>query len=155
MCGGVSVNPGSLADLFFDSPQPDVVFEESDAEVVVVNLKEGVYYFLSGPAAFVWMAVHSGLSGDGVVSALSSLDDIPDTLEDDVLSFIGRLIELGLLRSIESPGKSGESAVSVSEYFPNGYRAPELETYSDLQDILLLDPIHDVDETGWPSRKPE
>jgi hypothetical protein len=25
--------------------------------------------------------------------------------------------------------------------------------YEDMQDLLLLDPIHDVDETGWPARK--
>ena len=35
--------------------------------------------------------------------------------------------------------------------FEKDYTAPKLATYSDLQDLLLLDPIHDVDETGWPA----
>ena len=26
------------------------------------------------------------------------------------------------------------------------------ERFTDMQDLLLLDPIHDVDETGWPVR---
>ena len=25
-------------------------------------------------------------------------------------------------------------------------------TYTDMQDLLLADPIHDYDETGWPAR---
>jgi hypothetical protein len=34
--------------------------------------------------------------------------------------------------------------------FPNAFQAPELETRDDLKDHLALDPIHDVDEDGWP-----
>lgn len=149
------MNPGSIADMFFDSPQPDVVFEESDAEVVVVNLKDGVYYFLSGPAAFVWMAVHSGSAGREVVSQIASLGEMPDSIADDVFGFLGQLIELGLLNSVQGSKKASQLEIPVADYFPDGYQPPELETYSDLQDILLLDPIHDVDETGWPSRKLE
>ena len=29
--------------------------------------------------------------------------------------------------------------------------APELKRYADMQDLLLLDPVHDVDEKGWPN----
>jgi hypothetical protein len=35
------------------------------------------------------------------------------------------------------------------------WQAPELSIYEDMQDLLQLDPIHDVDETGWPARKLE
>jgi hypothetical protein len=30
---------------------------------------------------------------------------------------------------------------------------PLLRKYTDMRDLLLLDPIHDVDEQGWPVRK--
>jgi hypothetical protein len=33
--------------------------------------------------------------------------------------------------------------------------APTLTVYADMQDLFQLDPIHDVDETGWPSRPAE
>jgi hypothetical protein len=29
---------------------------------------------------------------------------------------------------------------------------PQLIEYSDLQDLILVDPIHDVEESGWPNR---
>ena len=31
---------------------------------------------------------------------------------------------------------------------------PVLEKYTDMQELLLLDPIHDVEEAGWPKAKP-
>jgi hypothetical protein len=35
------------------------------------------------------------------------------------------------------------------------FTQPVLEVYTDMQDLLLLDPIHEVDEeAGWPSPKP-
>ena len=27
---------------------------------------------------------------------------------------------------------------------------PTLEKYTDMQDLVLLDPVHEVDERGWP-----
>jgi hypothetical protein len=27
-----------------------------------------------------------------------------------------------------------------------------MSVYTDMEELLLLDPIHDVDETGWPVR---
>jgi hypothetical protein len=30
-----------------------------------------------------------------------------------------------------------------------------MHVYSDMRDLLMLDPIHDVAEEGWPSRPPE
>ena len=32
------------------------------------------------------------------------------------------------------------------------YAAPKLSTYTDMQELLLLDPIHEVDESGWPAQ---
>ena len=33
------------------------------------------------------------------------------------------------------------------------FEAPALQVYTDMEDLLLLDPIHEVDEMGWPSAK--
>jgi hypothetical protein len=34
---------------------------------------------------------------------------------------------------------------------PGAYEAPKLSAYTDMQELLLLDPIHEVDESGWPN----
>jgi hypothetical protein len=33
--------------------------------------------------------------------------------------------------------------------------APCLHKYTDMQELLLIDPIHDVDDYGWPIIKKE
>ena len=35
------------------------------------------------------------------------------------------------------------------------FNPPQLRKYMDMQDLLLLDPIHEVDEQGWPIAKDE
>jgi hypothetical protein len=30
------------------------------------------------------------------------------------------------------------------------YQAPTIERFDDLEELLVLDPIHEVDEAGWP-----
>ena len=31
----------------------------------------------------------------------------------------------------------------------------DIAVFSDMQELFLVDPIHDVDDAGWPSRPPE
>jgi hypothetical protein len=38
---------------------------------------------------------------------------------------------------------------------PGAFQPPTLESYNDMQDLLLLDPIHDVDDMGWPQKAPD
>ena len=53
--------------------------------------------------------------------------------------------------------EAGEDAAAVSpmpaHQARGAYRTPVLSIYTDMQDLLLLDPIHDVDQAGWPTRK--
>jgi hypothetical protein len=35
------------------------------------------------------------------------------------------------------------------------FSAPVLQKYDDMQDLIMLDPIHEVDDSGWPARKPD
>ena len=35
---------------------------------------------------------------------------------------------------------------------PSPWIAPELQVYTDMQDWMLVDPIHEVAEEGWPIR---
>ena len=35
------------------------------------------------------------------------------------------------------------------------FEAPSLEKYTDMQDLVLLDPVHEVDQTGWPRQQPD
>lgn len=138
------------SDTFFESRHPNTVFEESDHEVVVVNLVKGIYYFLTGSAAFIWMGVHAGLTMGDLVSSISSLNEGNENAQADVDEFLQQLVKMNLLEIVTEHRQELGGIPNPSNYMPNGYQSPSLETYADLQDILLLDPVHDVDDAGWP-----
>jgi hypothetical protein len=75
-----------------------------------------------------------------------------------VEAFIETLRRESLIVPLEGePAKSAavpEQEASVSEKRPD-FIPPKLRKYTDMQDLLLLDPIHEVDEQGWPIAKDE
>lgn len=65
-----------------------------------------------------------------------------------MLRFLGDLAAENLISAAEgSAPLLAPSDDDGAAEFP----APRLERYTDMQDLLLLDPIHDVDERGWPN----
>ena len=55
--------------------------------------------------------------------------------------------------------QSGDSqyqeAASDENKVKSAWQAPLLQKFTDMQALLLLDPIHEVDSAGWPQPKPE
>ena len=143
----------SMESTKFVSKYPNVVFEESEHEVVVVNLITGVYYFLTGTGAFAWIAIQSGASTEDVATQLRTVAPAETDAESDLAAFVNQLVELELLVPPTGEVAREHQAPVLSKYVVAGYLAPALESYADLQDILLLDPVHDVDADGWPSAK--
>lgn len=107
-----------------------MVHEEFDAEIVVLNLQSGQYFGLNGSGAVLWLAISAG-------------HDPVDISAPHGAAFATRLSELGLIvQSDEAP------IPALAQDFAT---APSIEVYDDLSDLILADPIHDVDEKqGWP-----
>ncbi len=47
------------------------------------------------------------------------------------------------------------SGESYSPPAKTAFVTPELTRYTDIEDMLILDPIHEVDASGWPHRAPD
>jgi len=132
--------------------QPKVVRECFEDEVVVINLESGNYYSLNGTGAEIWRELETGGSGEAAVTALLARYEAPETtIWQAVESFIRQLEEHGLVAGTESTASPAPAVIPpvVSRAV---FEIPELAVFSDMQDLLLLDPIHDVDESGWPAR---
>jgi hypothetical protein len=125
--------------------RPDVLDEIFDGEAVLVNLRTGRYYALDAQATSVWELIVAGESIERAVATLSERLELPaSAIEAGVLALLNRLEEELLIRGSAPPaGDAGGSA----EF------APSLQVFTDMEDLLLLDPIHeiDVDGSGWPS----
>lgn len=73
-------------------------------------------------------------------------------MSECVTRFIAELARLNLIVPAElTADLTAEIEVPASDEF----QPPALESYTDMQDLLLLDPIHEVDEMGWPQKAPD
>jgi len=79
-------------------------------------------------------------------------------IEQAVLHLVNELNQENLI--IEDNSETSETnsgfdyrEISGAETKRMAFEAPILHKYNDMQELLLLDPIHDVEETGWPSSK--
>lgn len=128
---------------------PRVVYEVFDEEVVVLDLESGSYYSLRATAAWIFRAAASGVSSGAVIEsfAASRNGGSPD-VRAAVASFLDSLVAEGLL--VAQPGPAAPEARLELPGNAGPFTPPRFEKFTDMQDLLLLDPIHDVDETGWP-----
>jgi hypothetical protein len=145
------------ADTSFRVNTPTVIDEIFDDEVVIINLDSGSYYSVSGTGLAVWQAVKRGAGEAALASALAAryAGDRAE-IEHACRDFLAELRRESLIvASDQSPPVAGEEAAVAALTDLPAFTAPALQKYNDMQELLLLDPIHEVDEAGWPSAKPE
>lgn len=121
---------------------PDIVFEDFDGDLVVLNITSGQYFGFNGTAAIAWAALMEGVKPRDLIAA-----GLP---QEDVEAFVARLDNLGLVKPTDEAGTAIGDAARTD--LAAQTQAPQVDAYDDLSDLILADPIHDVDEeAGWPA----
>ena len=129
--------------------EPWMTHERLDDQVIMINLETGAYYALEAAAADCWVALAAGAGFDEIVSDVVRKYDVDRArAERDVETFLDSMVDEGLVQwSADAPLPfDAEQPVTARA----SYRAPEIEKHDDLEELLLLDPIHDVGPEGWP-----
>jgi hypothetical protein len=142
---GQTVDPRN--DIFRPN-SPPVIHETIDREAILVNLVTGTYYQLTEVGADVWEALDAGVPADEIGQVIAERYGVDRPSADaDVAGLVRELRDEELI--VADPA-AARRPVRARE--GNGeYRPPRLSKFTDMQDLLLLDPVHEVDETGWPS----
>jgi hypothetical protein len=141
-------------DRLFLVNAPSVVSEIIDGEVIVMNLKSGNYYSSDKVGAVVWAWMEEGKSESEIMKlAGSRYRASAQKIHDDLQAFLGRLLEEGLVREVAAQHKGASGGNGVYVAGEEIFVTPELCAYTDMQDLLVLDPIHGVDAVGWPTPK--
>ena len=127
-----------------------VLSEILDGEAVIVDLSTGCYHAAAGVGATVWAGVVNGDSLEAIVAEVGRCHtDIPDDATAVISAFIETLVVAGLARpTVGTASTDGRLSTCAGEQTP--WAAPILETHDDLADLMLIDPVHDVTERGWP-----
>lgn len=138
---------------------PSVIHEIIDGEAVLVNMETGSYYSIDSVGAVVWAQIEKGLSGSQIVAAISSqYEGDEDAIAAGVDTLLTELLAERLIVAAEAAVDSDQAA-AVHHPDPSvakpAFVPPVLNKYTDMEDLLLLDPIHEVDQTGWPKTNPK
>jgi hypothetical protein len=133
---------------------PPVVLETVDEETIIVNLDSGNYYDLNHSGGRVLGALADGADVDTAIDALAAAYEVRrDEVEAPVRTLVEALGAEGIIGESENGGGNGNGAGLVAaEPATRPYEHPALGKYTDMQELLLLDPIHEVDGTGWPHK---
>lgn len=129
---------------------PDVVEESIDGEALIVNLRTGLYYSARGSGDLLWRMALAGYTSAEAAAAIGSSDTPADTVATDVARFVEELVAEELVRP--------RAALEVQRLDArplDSFETPVLERFADLQELLVLDPVHDVTEEGWPHARPD
>ncbi|WP_050025986.1 PqqD family protein [Verrucomicrobium sp. BvORR034] len=132
--------------------EPDVSAEVFDEEVLAINLKTGHYHSLRESAVFLWQTLMQGFSIQETASRLATkYPEIAAQALTETESFAKQLVEGGLV--VEAPDTTSSAEAPPAEPAGKPFVSPLIESYTDMQELLLIDPIHEVDVyTGWPQK---
>ena len=131
----------------------NIMHEIIDGEVVVVNLDNGTYYSLDAVGADVWTLLAEGRTLAAVVDAVAArYEGERDKIAAGIEAFLRRLQDEKLVTVSAGTGASA-SATAATAAAAGVYADPVLQKYTDMEELLLVDPIHEVEESGWPDVK--
>lgn len=131
----------------YELNNPPVISEVIDGEVVAIDLDAGNYFSLRGPAVAVWSALLDGAAPRDIVAAAATPGAEP-ALADALELFVERLLADRLLRPRND---TGGAPVAVAPLQAWSRDELDYECFTDMQNLLGLDPIHEADDRlGWP-----
>lgn len=146
-----------MADSLLTVNAPAVISEVIDGEAVIMDMSNGRYFSCRDLGGEIWSMIEKGSSRPQIArSVLGRYAVEPEVFSEALEDFLKALSDNGLIRE-------GAEAPTVDSWPEPGtepsparlpFHPPVLSAHSDLEDLLLLDPIHDVDDAGWPTPKP-
>jgi hypothetical protein len=134
--------------------RPRIVDETVEGEALVMDMVTGSYFGCTGPSALAWIAVKGGATAEELADLLAERFAVePAAVSGDIERFLAALAahELVVERAADDP----RPLDLVAEYdgVAAEYEPLAIEVFTDLADLILLDPVHEVSEAGWPHRQ--
>lgn len=140
--------------VFYRVRDRNIVSEIIDEEAIILDLNSGMYFSAESVGAVIWDGIVCGFEAAQIKQRiLQSFSADPVGLDADFENFAACLLANKLVDVAHAaPLPSGDWSIPLPAA-RRGYGPPILNRYDDLQELALLDPIHDVEEVGWPNRK--
>jgi hypothetical protein len=134
---------------------PHVVHDTIENETILFNLKTGNYYSFDSFGVVLWNAIIEAYNiSDFIEKLAQKYDKTQAEIKEIIDGFLSELLKEELIVQDKNK-KETENNIdkSIIDKLAIELKSPVLHKYTNMQDMLLLDPIHDTGEKGWPSGK--
>ena len=122
-------------------------YDMADGQAIVINFTTGMYYGTSSLGSAVLDALLAGARVENICKAIQALPGCPDDMPAQLDAFIGQLVEKEVI--VPADGTDAACAIDASA-LADGFKLT-VDEFAEVQDLILADPVHDVDvEQGWP-----
>ncbi len=126
-------------------------YDIADNQAIIIDSSTGDYYALNILGSLTFDFLAKGASEASIIAALKQLPLENDNIEEKFNAFVEKLLKADILTKCDA--SSGIQVIFDVEAVAGEYTF-DMEQFDDSRDILLADPIHDVDEEqGWPVLK--
>jgi len=133
---------------------PMVIADNIDGEVIILNMESGKYYSTEGSGALIWQLLASGHDDE---AATAKLGQLYDAGEEALCAAVTELREFFSAEELLREASAGEdcAAADITAPADRNFSHPRISSHTDMQGLLLLDPIHEVEDMGWPHKPAE
>ena len=124
----------------------------TDGIAIIINSLTGIYYGMNGLGTGIFDSFLKGASTEDVLKAFQALPGAPADCEARLQAFIDKLLSFEVI--VPASGSSSVPVtLSAKDAQFDGF-TPTCNEYSDVQELLFADPIHEVKENeGWKPEK--
>jgi hypothetical protein len=126
------------------------VYETIDGETILIHLGTGTYYSLDGAGSEAWEFLARGATRDALLAAgRERYEGDPLEIEMGLSGLVDELLREELLIDLDTAVDEETQARLPVGQVP--FAVPVLQAYTDMQEFMLVDPLHEVDVVaGWP-----
>jgi hypothetical protein len=129
--------------------------EVFESEVVVIHFVEGTYFSIRGAGLALWNWLELGADEallEQLLAEKYGLDKVKS--RETVAHCVSELKVRGLVVEVE--GTPAEREAFALDAGVSEFEEPLVEAFDDLQELIAIDPVHEVDPMqGWPHRPPK
>jgi len=127
------------------------IAETIEGEAIIIHLGTGAYYSLRDAGAEIWAAIERAATRSEIVDWLEArYEGTREEMDAAVGRVVDELRAEGLVETASADGRPLQPPPPSDSPLRKPFSAPLLEKHTDMQDLILIDPVHEVEARGWP-----
>lgn len=128
-----------------------VVLERIGNEIIIISFDSGKYFSAKGIATDIILLIQNFVPRSSWESKLIKYYSTDAFSENKIQNFRNMLLENNLCEKIDKLDTSNYEL--PTDFQRENHDELKITIYDDLQDIIIVDPIHDTSLKGWPEKE--